>query len=84
MSFGKAFFSSCLGALAALVVFCILSFIIFAGLISGLTSEKEVVVKNNSVLHLKLDAEISELEDESPLSGLPMPGGDIRNIGLLQ
>jgi protease-4 len=84
MSFGKAFFSSCLGALAALILFCVLSVFILSGVIAALGSEKEVLVKDNSVLHLKLDAEITELQRENPLAGLPLPGGDVENVGLLQ
>ncbi|HYG03473.1 MAG TPA: signal peptide peptidase SppA [Chryseosolibacter sp.] len=84
MSFGKAFFSSCLGALTALVVFTILSIIIFGAIVGGMTSETEVVVAENSVLHLELDGEISELQKENPLAGLPVPGGDQINIGVLQ
>ena len=84
MSFGKAFFSSCLGALTALILFGILSFVFFSFMIAGLASEKEVLVKENSILHLKLDAQISELEVDNPFEGLPVPGGDERRIGLLQ
>jgi protease-4 len=85
MSFGKAFFSSCLGALAALFLFCILSVFILFGIAASIgSSDKEVIVKDNSVLHLKLDGEITELQQENPLAGLPIPGGDVQNIGLLQ
>jgi protease-4 len=84
MSFGKAFFSSCLGALAAMILFVVLCFIFFSILVSGLSSEKEVVVESNSVLHLKLDARFTELQQEDPLAGLPVVGGDVPNVGLLQ
>ena len=84
MSFGKAFLSSCLGALTALILFFFLSIFSIGGLVSGLSEEKKVKVDNNSVLHLKLDAQISELQQENPLAGLPIPGGDIQKVGLLQ
>ena len=84
MSFGKAFFSSCLGALAAMVVLVILLIIFFSALVSGLSSEQDVIVENNSVLHLKLDAQITELQKEDPFAGLPLVGGDVPNVGLLQ
>ena len=84
MSFGKAFFSSCLGALTAMIVFFFLSFVFFASLVSGLSDDKEVILEDNSVLHLELDAEINEMQQENPLAGLPVPGGEIRKIGLLQ
>jgi len=80
MSFFKTFFAS----LLALVVFVFISLILFIGLLSGLTAEKEVIVSDNSVLHLNLDAEITEQQIDNPFEGLPLPGGDRRNIGLLQ
>lgn len=84
MSFGKAFLSSCLGALTALIVFFVLSIFFMAGLVAGLSDEKEAEIKENSVLHLNLDAQISEMQQENPLAGLPLPGAEIRKIGLLQ
>lgn len=84
MSFGKAFFSSCLGALTALIVFCVLGFIFFSMLIGGLAAEEKVVVLDNSVLHLRLDAQFSELQKEDPLQGLPVVGQDVPHIGLLE
>lgn len=84
MTFGRAFFSSCLGALTALVVFFFFSIFILGGIIAGLSEEKELVIEDNSVLHLRLDAQINEMQQENPLAGLPLPGGDVRKIGLLQ
>src|SRR4051794_25149402 len=84
MSFAKAFFSSCLGALAAMILFFVLTLIFFSALVSGLSSEQEVIVESNSVLHLKLDGQIRELQQENPLAGLPVPGGDAQSVGLLQ
>lgn len=83
MSFGKAFFTSCLGALTAMIVMFFLTIIFFSSLMAGLSSDKKVTVKDNSVLHLELDAEISEMDIENPLAGLPVPGGDVRKVGLL-
>lgn len=84
MSFGKAFLSSCLGSLTALILFFFLSIFLIGGLVSGVSEEKKVKVDNNSVLHLKLDAQITELQQENPLAGLPIPGGDFQKVGLLQ
>jgi protease-4 len=84
MSFGKAFFSSCLGALAALLLFCIFFITIFFSILSAVGSDKEVLVEENSVLLLKLDAKITEIQQENPLAGLPIPGGDVQNVGVLQ
>jgi protease-4 len=84
MSFGKAFLSSCLGAFVAMLLF--FGFIVFVAIGIGQTigSEKEVAVHENSVLHLKLDSEISELQRENPFAGLPVPGGDVHPVGILQ
>lgn len=83
MSFGKAFLSSCLGALTAMIVLFFLSIVLISSLISGMSEDKKVAVAGNSVLHLELDARINELQQENPLAGLPVPGGEVRKIGLL-
>jgi protease IV len=80
MSFFKSFFA----ALLALVVFTVIAFFLFLGILAGLTSEKEVVVKENSVLHLNLDARINEQQIDDPFEGLPLPGNRVNHIGLLQ
>lgn len=54
------------------------------GLVSGLSEEKKVVVQDNSVLHLELDGPVTELQEENPLAGLPIPGSEMQKIGLLQ
>jgi protease-4 len=84
MSFGKAFLSSCLGALTAMILFFLLMFMLIAGVVGSIGSKKEVAVAEKSVLHLELDAEINELQRENPFAGLPIPGGDDHLIGILQ
>jgi protease IV len=84
MSFGKAFLSSCLGAFVAMILVALLFVFVLIGFVSGVSEEKQTVVQENSVLHLKLDAEVNEMQRENPLAGLPVPGGDARNIGVLQ
>jgi protease IV len=81
MSFGRAFLSSCLGALTALVVFVVLFFIFISVIVGQMASEKEVVIENNSVLHINLDAQINELQFDDPLAGFR---NEIPKIGLLQ
>lgn len=49
----------------------------------SLSSEEKVVISSKSVLHLRLDAQITEQQTENPFAGLPIPGGDVQNIGLL-
>ncbi len=79
MNFWKSF----LAAFLALIVFSIVAFIFLIGIIGGLAAEEEVVVAENSVLHLKLDAQITELQVENPLAGLPF-SSEVPKIGLLQ
>jgi protease IV len=83
MNFFKTFFASCLGTLLALVALSILSFFVIIGLISSASSDQKVVVKDNSVLHLKLDVPITEQETENPFDGLPIPGAEETGMGLL-
>jgi protease-4 len=80
MGFFKAFLSSCLGALVAMIIFTIL----VIAVIAGMTGEKQVIIKGNSILHITLDDPINELEVENPLAGLPLPGSSGQNIGVLQ
>lgn len=80
MNFFKIFFAS----LLALVVFCVLGIILFVGMLGALSSESEVIIAENSVLHLKLDAQFSEIQKENPLAGLPVVGSDVQNVGLVQ
>ena len=78
------FFKSFLAAILALFVFSILTILFFVALVGSLTAEKPVEVKANSVLHLMLDAQITEMQVDNPLEGLPLPGADVNNVGLLQ
>lgn len=79
MNFFKTFLASCLGTLVTIIVL----FVLMIGIFSGLTSEQEVVVHDNSVLQLNLDAQITEQEIDNPFEGLPI-GNTVPNIGLLQ
>jgi protease-4 len=79
MSFFKTFFASCLGALVATVVLVILGIGIITAMVS---SDSEVSIEENSVLHLKLNAQITEMDTEDPLAEL-FPGAAEKKIGLL-
>lgn len=77
------FLRNFLASLLALVVFTIGGFLFFTLMISALGQEEAVTVKENSVLHLKLNKPIQEYEFEDPLGELPVafaPGA----IGLVQ
>lgn len=80
MNFFKSFFASCLGSIVAMVV------VIF-GLISivSLSGGDEVLIGDNSVLHLDLDVPIVETEREDPFAGVPFFGSNTpRPVGLAQ
>jgi protease IV len=83
MSFFKAFMASCLGSLLAFIILIVLMVFFVTALVSGLSSDDSVTtVKDNSVLHLKLDVAITENDIEDPFEGLPIPGA-VSSIGLL-
>jgi protease-4 len=80
MNFLKAFLTSCLGTLVAFVV-------LIAGimLIFSMSGGDEIIVHDNSVLRLELDAQIIETEKEDPFAGLPIFGpATPKPIGLAQ
>ncbi|HZX74468.1 MAG TPA: signal peptide peptidase SppA, partial [Cyclobacteriaceae bacterium] len=79
MGFLKTFFASCLGTLVALVAL----FVLMIAFLSALTSENQMVVSDNSVLHLKLDNPITEQEYEDPISDIYPQAGN-QSIGLIQ
>lgn len=79
MSFWKAFFASCLGALVAMILLCV---IIIA--IASASGGKEVEVKESSILRLDLDVPVIEIEKESPFAVSMLGGGAPRPIGLAQ
>ncbi len=84
MNFFKTFLASCLGSLVALVVLVFLMIGLFSAAISSLSTDDKVVeVADNSVLHLRLNVPITELETENPFEGLPIPGADETSVGLL-
>jgi protease IV len=77
----------------AMVIFSVLAVIFFfvvvvggiVGSINNLSEEKPIALTESSVLHLKLDGEITELQQDNPFEGLPIPGtSSVPNIGLLQ
>jgi protease IV len=83
MNFFKTFLASCLGSLIAFIVLLVLGFLLLIGLAASLSdNNQQVVIKDKSVLHLKLDGPISENEVEDPFEDLPIPGA-VTTTGLL-
>lgn len=79
MSFLKSFLASCLGTLVTLAL------LIFLGVVILISLSKEGLedIAENSVLHLKLEAPMTELELDDPLAEI-FPGAANQSIGLLQ
>ncbi len=86
MNFFKTLISfSCLGSLLAMVALVFILIAFFSAAISSFSTDSaQVTVNDNSVLHLKLNGRITEMDVEDPLEGLPIPGAEDPAIGLLQ
>jgi protease IV len=80
MGFWKSFFATIL----ALIVFSFASFFLLIGFFAALSSEQQVIVAENSVLRLNLDAEISEQQVDNPFEGLPVFGTEVASVGLIE
>lgn len=79
MGFWKAFFASCLGSLVALTLLCVILISIFS-----ITGDSKVEVKEGSILRLNLDAPITEIERELPITFSLLGESAPRPIGLAQ
>lgn len=79
MGFIKSFFASCLGSIVAIILVLVLGGFFLSYLMNA---ESAVIVENNSVLYLELNAPITEQAIEDPLSEL-IPGEE-QPIGLIQ
>jgi len=80
MNFFKLFFASCLGTIVGFLVLTGLSIMVLVS-VSG--SDGKLAIGDNSVLHLKLEGPISELEVDDPVSEI-LPGFSNQRHGLLQ
>jgi protease-4 len=76
----KNFLTSCLGTIVGLLV-CLFLFVAF--LVGSVNTEDEILVADNSVLVVKLDKRITELELKDPLAEL-FPGSIDESIGLIE
>jgi len=79
MNFFKVFFASCLGSLVAMLCLTLMTFFFLA----GLGADEPVIVSDPSVLHLRLEAPITELEVEDPLADA-FPDLADQTIGLMR
>ncbi|MBX2900082.1 MAG: signal peptide peptidase SppA [Cyclobacteriaceae bacterium] len=82
MNFFKTFLASCLGSFIALGLLIVVMVLLLIGMVASLGNEDRVVVKDLSVLHLKLNGPITENQVEDPFEDLPIPGA-VAYTGLL-
>ncbi|MNK04679.1 Protease 4 [compost metagenome] len=78
--FFKYVFATVFGIVISAVILGVLFFIVFIGMISSIGSEKETVVKKNSVLYLNLDQAIIERTPEGSFGSL-FGGSSDKSIG---
>ena len=71
-----------LSTFVALISFSVVTVLILIGVIGALTAEEPVVVKANSVLHIKLNKPITEMEMDNPFEGIFPVAPE--TIGLIQ
>ncbi len=74
----RQFLKFLLATLVGLIVFTILLFVVFAGVIGAAASKKDAVVTKNSILKLDLNEPIRERSSENPFAGFS--GGDDANV----
>jgi protease IV len=78
------FLKNILSALIALILFSLVVLFIVVGSIGVLSEKEQVVVKANSILHLKLNKPISELEVDNPFDNISIFSGEESSIGLVE
>ena len=82
------FLGNVLAVIVGLFIFSVLSFLIFLGIIGMIasSSEKEVSLSENSILHLKLNGRVlveRTTDDDFDFSGIGNPFGEDLNAGLV-
>lgn len=79
------FFRGVLATIVGLIIFSLLVLLIGSIVVGVITSEDEVEVEENTVLHLKLTKPIAERESQVPLSFVDaLPGADAGVHGLME
>ncbi|MGF7140869.1 signal peptide peptidase SppA [Roseimarinus sediminis] len=72
----RSFLKYTLASITGIIIASLLGFFIMAGIFSAIvaSSEKEVHIKDHSVLVLKLDAQLSDRAPNNPFQDLELPG----------
>lgn len=84
----KDFFKYLLATITGLILFSFIAFLLMFAIIAGMASmgEQEVIVKENTVLHLKLQGNIVDKKQPNPFDDLNFLGNDdmVREMGMNQ
>ncbi|UII21075.1 signal peptide peptidase SppA [Fulvivirga ligni] len=78
------FLRNFLAAFLALIVFTGIGFVLFLVVVSAFSAEEKVSVSDKSILHLKLNRPISEVEFENPFAEIGVIATSPNTIGLVQ
>ncbi len=78
------FLKNILSTIVALIIFSLAALFIGIGVLSAITASEKFVVEPNSVLHLKFNKPITELEVDNPLEEFGAFGGQSSSIGLVE
>jgi protease-4 len=78
------FLKNILSTLLALIIFSLACLFIFLGIIGSLSDKQLTKVESNSVLHLKLNKPITELEVDNPFDEISFLTAEQSSIGLVQ
>ena len=78
------FIKHILSSFIALIIFSIVVLIGVVMMIAVASMDEPVSIKPNSILHIKLNKPITELEQDNPLDGLPFLSTRAGSIGTLQ
>lgn len=78
--FFKYVFATVVGIIISSVALFILFVVILFAAISSINTDKKVMVKDNSILYLNLDQEITERTPENSLAGIPIIGGSEEKV----
>lgn len=77
------FFRSVLASIVGLLIFSIIAVLIVVAIVAAASTDREVEIAENSVLHLKLDKPIVERSVDDPLARFQLLGAD-GSIGLVE
>lgn len=81
----KQFFKYVLATITGLVALMLIFFLLFASIVASSSKGKEVTVKDNSVLHIKLNYMLQDRPHDNPFDQIAfdLSGGDEAPVGLI-